>query len=115
MTEGADKKAASAVAITASGAALACGICCVLPFALPAALLGTFGGVLAIFASAYRWLTPIAVFAVASGWLWVLHQSRSTRRRQARPTLSVMTLATIAMLLALAWPMFEEPLIAMLR
>ena len=40
-------RAASAIAITAASGAVACGACCVLPFALPAAMLAGFGGLLA--------------------------------------------------------------------
>jgi hypothetical protein len=40
-------RAASAVAVAAATAALACGVCCVLPFAVPAAFLGSTGGMLA--------------------------------------------------------------------
>jgi hypothetical protein len=117
MTEDAlpSNKTAGAVAVTASTAAVACGICCVLPFALPAALLGSVGGTLALFADAYRWLTPIAVVSVLAGWAWVIYQSVSTGRRPARSTLVLMIVATVAMVVALLWPNFEESLIAALR
>jgi len=105
-------KAASAVAITASSAALVCGVCCVLPFALPAAMLGSVGGVLAWFAGAHSWLTPIAVLAVGTGWAWVGYQSWQLRRRPARLTILVMTFATIMMAVAWIWPSFESTVIA---
>lgn len=105
-------KAASAVAVTASMAALACGVCCVLPFAVPAAILGSIGGVLAWFAEAYRWLTPIALVAVGAGWAWVGYQSWRARRSPAHSTLLVMTFATIMMVAAWIWPMFESTVIA---
>ena len=73
-------KAAGVVAVTASTAALACGVCCVLPFALPAAILGSVGGVLAWFADFYRWLAPVALVAVTAGWTWVGYQSWRSRR-----------------------------------
>jgi hypothetical protein len=105
-------KAASAVAVTASTAALACGVCCVLPFAVPAAMLGSIGGVLAWFAGAYLWLTPIALAAVGAGWGWVGYESWRTRRSPARLTVLVMTFATFMMVAAWTWPMFEPTIIA---
>lgn len=107
-------KAAGAVAVTASTAALACGVCCVLPFALPAAILGSVGGVLAWFAEAYRWLTPIALISVAAGWAWVGYQSWRTRRSPARLTIVVMLFATAMMAAAWVWPAFESTAIALL-
>lgn len=108
-------KAASAVALTASTAAFACGICCVLPFAVPAAILGSMGGVLAWFAAAYAWLTPIALIAVAAGWAWIRYQSWHTRRCPARLTVLAMTFATVMMVAAWIWPMFEATATAFIR
>lgn len=108
-------RAVGAVAATASTAALACGVCCVLPLAIPAALLGSVGGVLAWFASAHRWITPIAIVAVIAGWLWVAWQSRQTGKQPVRATLAIMGFATAMMVLAYLWPMFEGPIAAMLR
>lgn len=106
-------KTASAVAVTASTAALACGVCCVLPFAVPAAILGSTGGVLAWFAGAYSWLTPIALVAVGAGWAWVGYQSWRTRRYPARLTVLLMAFATIMMAAAWIWPLFESTVIAL--
>ena len=83
-------RAVGTVAATASVAALACGVCCVLPLAIPAAMLGMFGGTIAWFAQAYSWLTPIAVAAVVAGWLWVAYQSKRSGKRPARATLVIM-------------------------
>ena len=57
-------KLGPAVAIV-STTALACGVCCVMPFVLPAAVLALGGGVLAWFASSYRLMTYLSVAAVA--------------------------------------------------
>lgn len=108
-------KAAGAVAVTASTAAVACGVCCVLPLALPAVMLASVGGTLALFANAYRWLVPVAMLAVTAGWLWTGWQSLSTKRRPARRTLVLMLFATGMMAIALLWPNIEPVLIAMLR
>lgn len=103
-----DSRAVGAVAVTTSVAALACGVCCILPFAIPAAMLGSFGAVIAWFARAYGWLTPIAIAAVVAGWLWVAAQSGRSRKRPARTTLVVMVFATVMSALAYLWPLFEE-------
>lgn len=110
-----DNRAAGTVAATASVAALACGVCCVLPLAIPAAMLGTFGGIIAWFAHAYSWLTPIAIAAVVAGWLWVAFQSRRSGKRPARATLLIMAFATAMMALAYFWPLLERPITALLR
>jgi len=108
-------RTAGAVAATASTAALACGVCCVLPFALPAVMLGSVGGVLAWFIEAHRWMTPVAVLAVLAGWAWVGYQSHRSGRRPAKATLVIMALATIVMALALLWPSFERTITMALR
>ncbi|MDT7533088.1 hypothetical protein OVY48_06515 [Sphingobium sp. SA2] len=110
-----NSKGVGAVAATASTAALACGVCCVLPFALPAAMLASLGGVFAWFADAYRWMVPLAVLAVAAGWLWIGWQSWSTKRRPARRTLVVMAFATGMTGLALLWPKIEPFMIQLVR
>ena len=110
-----DNKAMATVAATASTAAVVCGVCCVLPLALPAAFLATFGSVFAFFESAYPLVRSLSVLAVSAGWTWVLVQSWRSKRRPARSTLVIMTIATIAMAVALMWPWFEVPLAGMLR
>ncbi|OGN45091.1 MAG: hypothetical protein A2623_02690 [Caulobacterales bacterium RIFCSPHIGHO2_01_FULL_70_19] len=114
-TRASGNRAAGAVAITASTAALACGVCCVLPFALPAVMLGSVGGLLSWFANAYSWLTPFAVLAVIAGWLWIAYQSYATRRSPARLTLMIMGFATFMMVLALLWPNLEPIAIGLVR
>lgn len=64
---------------------------------------------------AYRWLVPVAVLAVAAGWLWTSWQGWSTKRRPARRTLVVMVFATAMMVIVLLWPTIEPVVIAMLR
>lgn len=98
---------------TAAVAALACGVCCVLPFALPAVALATVGGVLAAFARVYWWalgVAVVAVVAVAAAWLWVAWQSARTRRRPARATLRAMVIATLLLAAAVSWS-GVEPLV----
>jgi hypothetical protein len=38
---------------------------------------------IAWFAEAYSWLTPLAIVAVAAGWLWVAMQSKRSGKRPA--------------------------------
>ena len=106
-------KLGPAVALV-STTALACGICCVLPFALPAAALALGGSVLAWFANAYTLMTYVAVLAVAAGWIWVAMQSTRTRKRPARATLTTMIGASVILGLALLWPKAEETIISLL-
>ena len=118
MTVDADlqnNRAVAAVAATASVTALACGVCCVLPLAIPAVMLGSAGGVIAWFSRAYGWMAPVAIIAVIGGWLWVAYQSRRARKRPANSTILIMLFATLVMALAYMWPMFEEPIGALLR
>lgn len=110
-----DNRAVGTIAATASMAALACGVCCVLPLAIPAAMLGMFGAMIAWFAHAYSWLTPIAVAAVITGWLWVAGQSWRSGKRPAKATLLIMAFATVMMVLAYLWPIFEGPIAGLLR
>jgi membrane protein DedA with SNARE-associated domain len=66
-----ETKIARATAAVAATGALACGVCCVLPFAPPAAALAISGGILAWFGSLRPWTTVAAVVAVAGagcGW-----------------------------------------------
>jgi hypothetical protein len=70
---------------------------------------------LAWFGQAQGWASLVAVALVATAWLWVALRSAQTRRRPARSTLLVLGLATLLLVAALAWPLFEGQLIALLR
>ena len=94
-------------AATSATAAVACGACGVLPLALPAVALGTFGGVLSWFAGARIWMVAIAAVAVLGAWIWVWLESRRTARRPARSTMAIMIAASIMLALAVLWPMIE--------
>lgn len=91
-------------------AALACGVCCVLPFALPAVALATFGGALAVVAGIHWWVLAVAVVAVAAAWGWVAWQSFRAARRPARSTLLAMTVSSLILGAAVGWP-YLEPLV----
>lgn len=109
------EKRTAAVAATAAGGALLCAVCCVAPFAMPAAVLAVAGAALAWLAAAHVWVSAIALSAVASAWLWVGIQSRRGSPRPASSTLVVLTAATLALTLALSWPTFEANLLRMLQ
>lgn len=108
-------KAAGVTALTLSTGAVACGVCCVLPFAVPATVLAGAGTVMAWFVKMHVWASVLAILSVAGAWGWVAWQTRRTRRRPATSTLLVMAAATVLMTLAVLWPLVEKPLIRLLR
>jgi hypothetical protein len=100
---------------SAAAAALACGVCCVLPFAFPAVMLTTLGSAVAFFGRAYWWALGLAVAAVAVRWGWVALQSVRTRRRPARSTLRAMGIATTILIAATGWSYIEPSIRELLR
>ncbi|MFZ2157193.1 MAG: hypothetical protein WAV72_13885 [Bradyrhizobium sp.] len=108
-------KAAGVTAVTLSTGAVACGVCCVLPFALPATLLASTGTLLAWFVKMHVWVTVLAILSVVGAWGWIAWQSRRTRRRPATSTLFMMAAATVLLTVAVLWPLIERPLIQALR
>jgi len=108
-------KAAGVTAMTLSTGALACGVCCVLPFALPATIVASTGAVLAWFVKIQVWAKILAVVSVLGAWGWIAWQSRRTGRKPAPSTLVMMGIATTLLTVATLWPLLEKPLIRMLR
>lgn len=104
-------RAAGLTAVTLATGALACGACCVLPFALPAAMLAGAGGLLAWFAGARGSVTGLAILAVIGAWGWIAWQTARTRRRAAASTLYVMAAATALTAIAMLWPLIEPHLV----
>jgi hypothetical protein len=102
-------------AAVAAAGAVACGVCCVLPFALPATILAFSGGFLAWFGSLLPWIRAVAVVTVIGGWFRVALETRRTRKRPATATWFAMSAATVFLLVALAWPLIERPIIVFLR
>ena len=103
----------AAAAATATGA-LACAVCCVLPFALPAVALASAGGIIAWFAQAQSWMMHLALVTVAAAWLWVGWQSLRSKTRPAKSTLVAMGGATIFLVLAISWPLLEPSVVRLL-
>lgn len=109
-----DRVVGTSAALAATGA-LACGVCCVLPFALPATLLAVSGGIIGWFAKATPWAMRIALLAVLGGWTWVILQSVRTKKKSARSTLLTLGLATALFVAAMIWWHFEREIIHLLR
>jgi hypothetical protein len=86
-------KVVRTTAAVAAVGAVACGVCCVLPFALPAAVLAVSGGVLAWFGSLMPWVRAVAVIAVSGGWLWVSCVQISLGRQHNRSPIFTVAMA----------------------
>ena len=108
-------KAAGVTAATLATGAVACGVCCVLPFALPAAVLAATESLLAWFVKLHLWVTILAILSVAGAWGWIGWQTRRTNSKPAFSTLLMMGAATVLLTVAVLWPLLEKPLIWMLR
>jgi hypothetical protein len=100
-------KAAGVAAVTLAGGAVACGACCVLPFAVPAVALAGAGSMLALLAGAHAWVTGVAAVAVAGAWIWIWWQSVRARAKPAASTLYLMSVASALLGVALLWPYIE--------
>ena len=109
------QRAARVAAVASATGAVACGVCCVLPVALPAVALASVGGVLAWFAGAFAWATRVAVIAVAAAWGGVWWRGARSRVRPASSTLGLMGLATGLLVVALLWPRLEAMLLPLIR
>lgn len=104
-------KAAGVVAVTLATGAVACGACCVLPFAVPAIALAGAGSMLALLAGAHAWVTGVAAVAVAAAWIWIWWQSVWARARPAASTLYLMSIASALLAVALLWPYIEPHIV----
>jgi hypothetical protein len=101
-------KAAGAAAAMTAMAASACTACCLLPFTLPAVILASAGGFIAVLDHAHGWVTRLAVLVVICAWLWIAWQVRKTQRGASRSTIAVMVLATLLTGAAASWPLLES-------
>jgi len=105
------ERTASVAALTTATGAVACGVCCVRPFAFPAVAAAGTGSMLAWFAGADSWATALAAVIVAGAWISIGVQSRGGRRSPSRGTLYTMALATAILVLAVIWPRIEPNVI----
>ena len=103
--------------LATAGVVGACALCCTLPVAFPAVALALLGGGVAFLGPVHKAMTVGGLLAViaAWAWAWVWFQSRRTGRRPARVTVRLLILATALLAVALAWPLVEVPLLALLR
>jgi hypothetical protein len=101
-----DSKVVGAAAMSGL-AAVACAACCVLPFTLPAVLLASFGGAIAVLDHAHVWVTRGAIGAVICAWGWLIFQIARTRQKPTRSTAITMAVATVLTLTAASWPLIE--------
>jgi len=107
----APERAASVAALTTATGAVACGVCCVLPFAFPVVAVAGTGSVLAWLADAHWWATGLAAAIVGGAWIAIGMSARRAQARPSRATLCVMALATAALVLAVLWPRLEPHVI----
>ncbi|HMS71842.1 MAG TPA: hypothetical protein PKB03_02300 [Baekduia sp.] len=114
LHRGASRFASTAATTTAIGA-IACGVCCVLPFALPAVVLAGTGGIIAWFGQAFWGALYSAGALVTIAWAWVAVSSIRSRRRPAPSTMRAMLVATVALGVALIWPTLEPHIPRALR
>lgn len=108
------KIAASTAGVVAAGA-LASAACCILPFALPAAILAASGGMLAWLANIYPEALVAAIVLVAAAWVRVAWQSWRTRKRPAGMTMLVMLAASLMLALAHSWSAIEPIALSVLE
>ena len=93
-------KAKGALALVSAGA-VACGVCCALPFALPAVALAGSGGALAWIGGAQGVLAIVAGALVLLAWVWVGVTSARSKRRPANSTLIALSVVTFVLLVGL--------------
>jgi hypothetical protein len=111
----APERAARGAALTVAAGAVACGVCCVLPFALPAVALASAGGIIAWLGGFQFWATVLAATIVAAAWIWIVVQSVSAKAKPARSTIYMMGIATAVLLLALLWSRVEPSIIQAMK
>ena len=109
------ERTARIAAVTTAAGAVACGVCCVLPFALPTVIVASMGGVFAWFAGAHSWATTLAAVIVGGAWISIAVRSRRWRAKPSPKTIYAMTFATGALALAYVWPRIEPHIIAVLN
>lgn len=114
----ADSGLAAAGAAGGLGALTAAASCCVLPLALAGA--GVSASTLAPLVPLRLPLSLIALLAILAGWFFLYRRSRACAvdpvcSRPARSTKVMLIVASLFVLLSLAWPLFEPALVSALR
>ena len=101
-----------------AGALIAAASCCVLPLALAGA--GVTASALSPIVPLRLPLALLALVSVLAGWFFYYRRRRACAgdpscTRPARTTPALLAIATLLVLLSLAWPLFEQRLVAALR
>jgi hypothetical protein len=109
------ERTARVAAVTTAAGAVACGVCCVLPFALPTAIVASTGSLFAWIAGAHFWATALAALIVGGAWISIAVQSRRRGAKPSPKTIYAMMLATAGLALAYGWPRIEAHIVAALK
>jgi hypothetical protein len=108
-------RVARAAATTGTVAALACGVCCVLPFVFPAVVANGAGAAVAAFAGTYWWALALAGVLLVGGWGWLVWRKLQTGKAIGKGTVYAMLVATLIGLVAWGWSFVEPSIIALLK
>ena len=108
-------KAARAAAVATASGVVVCGVCCVLPIAIPAITLAGAGSVIAWLGGAQRWATMLAALVLLAAWGWVGMQSILAKAKPARATLYTMVIATVILMLGFLWSRIEPLIVTHLK
>ena len=100
------------------GALTAAASCCVLPLVLAGT--GVSASTLAPMVPLRLPLSLLALAAILAGWFFLYRKTRActvdpTCARPARSTFVMLTIASVFVLLSLAWPLFEASLVSALQ
>ncbi len=98
---------AAGAAVATAVVAAACTACCVLPFTLPAVVLASAGGLIAVLDHAHGLMTKLAIAVAICAWGWIVWRSTTTGLKIRRSVLAAMCAATILTATAALWPVIE--------
>lgn len=114
-TRPSNRSVTTSAAKSGAAIAIACGVCCLLPFALPAVAATSAGAFIAAFGATYWWAVTIAVGLAVVGWGWIAWQSIQTGKRAHPNTVRAMLTATVVLGFALSWRYVERYIIGWLK
>ena len=96
---------------TSAVAAIACGVCCLVPFIFPAFALTTAGAGVAAAAGTNWWAIRLSFFMITAGWVWLIVDAIRRGRRPGLSSVIAMTTATGFALLAYSWSFLEPHIV----
>ena len=99
---------AAGAAVTSAVLAAACTACCVLPFTLPAVVLASVGGLIAVLDRAHGLMTMLSIAVVLCAWAWIVWRSRTTGLKIRRSVLAAMCVATLLTATLALGPVIES-------